>query len=75
MKRRASWKTIAIPVALSAVFVTMFIVFWVDSRRHERDLLSLKTSLTAQQVAIRLEEYISIRLQVAASMRDQWEDH
>ena len=75
MKRRASWKTIAIPVALSAVFVTTFFVFWIESRRHMHDLLSLKTSLTAQQVAIRIEEYISVRLQVAASMRDHWDDH
>jgi PAS domain S-box-containing protein len=75
MKRRSSWNTIVIPVALSAVLVASFLMFWIDSHRHERDLLSLKTALTAQQVAIRLEDYISVRLHVAASMRDHWDDH
>jgi PAS domain S-box-containing protein len=47
-------------------------MFWRDSRRHEQETLALKTSLTAEQVAIRLEDYISVRLQVAASMRENW---
>jgi PAS domain S-box-containing protein len=75
MQKRTSWKTIVIPIAVFAAIVTAFFVYWRGSRRHERETLSLKTSLTAQQVAIRLEEYISIRLQAAASIRGNWTEH
>ena len=75
MLKRTSWKTIAIPIAVFAAILTAFYIYWLGSRRHERETLSLKTSLTTEQVALRLENYISVRLQVAASMRETWNEY
>jgi len=75
MLKRTSWKTIAIPIAVFAAILAAFYIYWRGSRRHERDTLALKTSLTAEQVALRLENYMSVRLQVAASMRDNWAEY
>lgn len=75
MLKKLSWKTVAIPIAVFASVAIACFLFWRVSRHHEYDTLSLKTSLTAQQVAIRLEEFISVRLQVAASMRENWANY
>jgi PAS domain S-box-containing protein len=75
MLERTSWKTVVIPIAVFAAITAVFFVFWRESRHHEHETLSLKTSLTAEQVALRLEDYISVRLQVAASMREYWGDY
>jgi PAS domain S-box-containing protein len=72
VRRKSNWKNIAVPAAVFTVAVSIFFVFWHLSERHENAALDLKTSLTAQQVAIRLEDYISVRLYVAASLRLQW---
>ena len=72
MRRKSTWKNIAIPAAVFTIAVSIIFVFWHLSERHEEATLDLKTSLTAQQVAIRLEDYISVRLHVAASLRFQW---
>jgi PAS domain S-box-containing protein len=75
VRSRTSWKNIAIPIVVFSAIVAAFYIYWRFSHHHERATLSLKTSLTAQQVAIRLEDYISVRLLVATALADRWGEY
>ncbi|RJO66730.1 MAG: PAS domain S-box protein [Myxococcales bacterium] len=58
-----------------AIFILIFLVFvsiWGYGRHREKELLEAKTAIMARQVAIRLEEYVSVRLNRVAEMRELW---
>ncbi len=67
------------PLAPLAVFVAVAAVFaglWFYAEFHERDELRQETARATEQVAIRLESYLAVRLGMLRTIRDEWvRDH
>ena len=66
--RNAIW----VPGLIFFIGALIFLAIWNSSRNHQEETLRLKTSLTAEQVGIRLEEYIADRLAVVGLMVGHW---
>jgi PAS domain S-box-containing protein len=65
-------KAILIPVIVFTVVSAVFVAIWLYARHHEFQMLQAKTTLTSEQVAIRLEEYIAEHLKQVERMQRFW---
>ncbi len=66
-------KNILIPTGLFILISAAILVFWMAAGNQRMETLGIKTQLTAEQVAIRLEEYVNIRLNIISTMRWYWQ--
>ena len=67
--RKNTW----IPIGLFVLVSFVVVFFWLAAGNQRLDTLKVKTQLTSEQVAIRLEEYINIRLNIVSTMRWYWQ--
>ena len=67
--------------AATLISITTFVVLTLlcggvawKIEQHERDLIQRQTQLTANQIAIRMEEFFTARLAIAETVRDELAD-
>ena len=65
-------RTLAVPTTVFALIVTAFALFWRSSEQHETDTMRMRTSVSADQVAIRLEDHLGVRLDLLEHIRGAW---
>lgn len=66
--RKASW----LPILVGACLMIILSMLWLFGERRQAVNLQTATRITAEQVAIRLEQYIKVRLAEVGRMRDLW---
>ncbi len=62
----------AVPTTVFVLIVTAFALFWRNSEHHETETMRMRTSVSADQVAIRLEDHLRVRLHLLEHIRDEW---
>ncbi|MBN2722466.1 MAG: PAS domain S-box protein [Deltaproteobacteria bacterium] len=72
MKPELSLKRYFFPILVVVSISSLGLVFWRQYESHEKKLLELKTKTTARQLALRLEEYIKIRIELVSRLQQAW---
>lgn len=73
MKRPVRWKLVWMPVISFCVASAFFVASWRLAGYHEERSDRTRTALVVEQAAVRLEEYIRVRLDIAAHMAHLWD--
>jgi len=66
--KKASW----LPILVFACLAIILTVLWLFGQRRQAANLQSATQITAEQVDIRLEQYIHVRLAEVGRMRELW---
>lgn len=61
-----------LPLAIFVGIAALLALYWWGVERQERSSIRLKTELTAEQVALRLEQFVADRLNVVEHAADVW---
>ncbi len=63
-----------IPSLAFTIIASVFAIIWIHLQQRELETLQEKTDMAADQVAIRVQKYLGMRLHMISNMRDSWVD-
>jgi len=66
------WRTWALPGCVFVLVSAGFGLGWWVSERSENELVRTETELSSEQIAIRIEDYLRVRIDLVMHLRDQW---
>ncbi|NLH48371.1 MAG: PAS domain S-box protein [Myxococcales bacterium] len=67
-RRKALWIPLVVWILTTSIFISLSVL----SQRYQDRLLQTRTDVTAEQVALRLDEYINTRLNLVGRMQLSW---
>jgi PAS domain S-box-containing protein len=60
------------PLLVFGLLTGLFFLIWRQIPQHQDELLRVQTQVTAEQAAIRLEDYLNTRLELVDQIRREW---